>query len=516
MAPHQSGQTGGVFPVPRLVTYIADYERCLDIVSNKKLKTFCNERLQALDLKFDMHQHLNGRKEENQCELNDNVDLNRVTKVDTHIHATAAASADDLCLFIKTKLETYGDEIVLRGKPLRDICAAANMTPSNITIDRLDIQGDVNLFDRFDLFNDKYAPGGSRDLKSIFLSIENDVKGRYLAELLKVTHGRNAQYGTYSEWRISVKGQSKKDWTSIANWIIDHDLDKLQYNRWMVQHPRIYNALKEGGKVQNYGQILQNFFEPLFAATLDPVAHPKLSSLLECISGFDSVDDESTNDEALADISPADWVSSENPGYSYQLYHFWANITVLNRLRASKGLNTYSFRPHCGESGDKSHLAAGYLLTNGVAHGINLIHSVSLQYLYYLDQIGIHCSPVSNNFLFLKLKDNPFFTLFCRGLNITLSTDDPMIFHLTPNALMEEYAIARIFWSMSTTDLSEVARNSVIQSSFPDAWKLSMLGANYHLYPLSIANDPHFTNIAPIRAIFREDCYNAEMDLLKP
>ena len=30
-----------------------------------------------------------------------------------------------------------------------------------------------------------------------------------------------------------------------------------------------------------------------------------------------------------------------------------------------------------------------------------------------------------------------------RGLNVTLSTDDPLIFHLTKEPLLEEYAIAK-------------------------------------------------------------------------
>ena len=37
--------------------------------------------------------------------------------------------------------------------------------------------------DRFDLFNEKYDVAGSSDLRSIFLSINNDIHGRYLAEV---------------------------------------------------------------------------------------------------------------------------------------------------------------------------------------------------------------------------------------------------------------------------------------------------------------------------------------------
>ncbi len=119
------------------------------------------------------------------------------------------------------------------------------------------------------------------------------------------------------------------------------------------------------------------------------------------------------------------------------------------------------------------------MLSNGIAHGIALQHSNSLQYLYYLDQIGLHVSPSSNNFLFMKIKDSPFCDFFKRGLNVSLSTDDPMIFHMTDHPLLEEYSICRIFWSFSNSDLSEIARNSVLQSGYSHEWKLKWLGPNY-------------------------------------
>lgn len=46
-------------------------------------------------------------------------------------------------------------------------------------------------------------------------------------------------------------------------------------------------------------------------------------------------------------------------------------------------------------------------------------------------------SPLSNNFLFRKIRTNPFPKLFKRGLNVTLSTDDPLLFHMSDDALLE-------------------------------------------------------------------------------
>ncbi len=46
---------------------------------------------------------------------------------------------------------------------------------------------------------------------------------------------------------------------------------------------------------------------------------------------------------------------------------------------------------------------------------------------YYLAQVGIAVSPLSNNSLFLDYKRNPFPLMFKRGLNVSLSTDDPLV-----------------------------------------------------------------------------------------
>jgi adenosine deaminase len=49
-----------------------------------------------------------------------------------------------------------------------------------------------------------------------------------------------------------------------------------------------------------------------------------------------------------------------------------------------------------------------------------------LQYLFYLAQIGLCMSPLSNNTLFLDYHKNPFPAFFARGMSVSLSTDDPL------------------------------------------------------------------------------------------
>jgi len=175
--------------------------------------------------------------------------------------------------------------------------------------------------------------------------------------------------------------------------------------------------------------MLQNIFTPMVEATLYPEKHPKVAELLKHVVGFDSVDDEGNPEAGCGCETPREWTGDQNPAYCWQLYYLWANIKVINNLRKSKGLNTFALRPHAGETGDVMHLAATYMLADSINHGINLDKQVTLQHLYYLDQVGLSISPLSNNFLFRKMKDSPFPKFFNRGLNVTLSGRPAVVSH---------------------------------------------------------------------------------------
>lgn len=148
-------------------------------------------------------------------------------------------------------------------------------------------------------------------------------------------------------------------------------------------------------------------------------------------------------------------------------------------------------------------LATTYLLCPSINHGINLEHQVSLQYLYYLDQVGLSISPLSNNFLFRKIASSPFPKLFRRGLNVTLSTDDPLLFHMSDDALLEEYSVARASFDLSMTDVSEIARNSVLQSGFEEELKKEWLGDDYRKGVTFC--DESKTHVPLMRAKFRAE-----------
>ena len=85
-------------------------------------------------------------------------------------------------------------------------------------------------------------------------------------------------------------------------------------------------------------------------------SHPDLHRFLQHVSGFDSVDDESKPENSMFDIgrcfysfhffnlpcacsdvpTPDEWTWHENPPYAYYIYYTYANLTVLNQLRAER------------------------------------------------------------------------------------------------------------------------------------------------------------------------------------
>ena len=90
------------------------------------------------------------------------------------------------------------------------------------------------------------------------------------------------------------------------------------------------------------------------------------------------------------------------------MYYIFANLKCLNNLRKQHNLNTFQFKPHCGEAGTIDHLISGYFMSEAINHGLVLESSQVVKYLFYLTQIGIAMSPVSNNRIFCRYQENPF------------------------------------------------------------------------------------------------------------
>ena len=211
--------------------------------------------------------------------------------------------------------------------------------------------------------------------------------------------------------------------------------------------------------------------------------------------------------------TPAEWDLLHEPAYAYYAYYVWANLHVLNALRARRGMRHIAFRPHAGEAGDVDHLVSAFLLAKNIAHGINLRKSPVLQHLFYLAQIGLNMSPLSNNRLFLDYHRNPFPLFFARGLPVALSTDDPLQIHLTKEPLVEEYSVAAQVWKLSHTDLCEIARTSVLNSGFAHADKEHWVADTYWKEGAE-GNEEIKTNVPDVRLRFRQDTLAGERALV--
>lgn len=78
---------------------------------------------------------------------------------------------------------------------------------------------------------------------------------------------------------------------------------------------------------------------------------------------------------------------------------------------------------------------------------------------------------------------------------------------------MEEYAIAAQLWKLSTCDLCEIARNSVLQSGLSHQEKKHFIGSNY-LEDGPEGNDIRRTNVAQIRMSYRHETLCNELSFL--
>ncbi|CAO1637071.1 unnamed protein product [Parajaminaea phylloscopi] len=505
--------------IPTLRDYFKDLDYLLSVISEGPVKSFAWRRLKYLEGKWNLYSLMNEGREVEGMKRVRHRDFYNVRKVDTHVHHSASMNQKHLLRFIKAKIKRHPDDVVIHrdGKDLTlaEVFASLNLTAYDLSIDTLDMHAHRETFHRFDKFNLKYNPIGESRLREIFLKTDNLIKGRYLAEITKeiMTDLESSKY-QMAEYRVSIYGRSPDEWDKLAAWIVDNELFSPNV-RWLVQVPRLYEVYKGNGTVETFQDLLSNVFKPLFACTLNPQKHPKMHMFLQRVVGFDLVDDESKIERRYHRKfpTPSKWDTKESPPYNYWVYYMYANIASLNQFRKLRGFNTFVLRPHAGEAGDTDHLAAAYLTSQSISHGILLRKVPAMQYLYYLKQVGIAMSPLSNNALFLHYDRNPFPAYLRLGMNVSISTDDPLQFHLSKEPLLEEYSIATQVYRLSPCDMCELARNSVLQSGWEREIKRHWLGNNFHL-PGPSGNVTAKTNVPDIRLRYRQETLQEELDLI--
>ncbi|KAJ4344920.1 AMP deaminase [Ascochyta clinopodiicola] len=508
-----------IVSIPTLREFYIDLDAILEISSDGPSKSFAFRRLQYLEGKFNLYYLLNEYQEIADSKKVPHRDFYNVRKVDTHVHHSACMNQKHLLRFIKSKMKKSPDEVVLfrDGKhlTLREVFESINLTAYDLSIDTLDMHAHTDSFHRFDKFNLKYNPIGESRLRTIFLKTDNFIKGRYLAEITKevISDLESSKY-QFVEWRISIYGRDLEEWDKLAAWVVDNKLFSPNV-RWLIQVPRLFDVYKATGLMHDFEEVVRNVFQPLFEVTKDPSSHPKLHIFLQRVIGFDSVDDESKVERRMYRKfpTPKEWTTKQNPPYSYWMYYLFSNIASLNVWRKQRGFNTFSLRPHCGEAGDTDHLAAAVLCCHSISHGLLLRKVPLLQYIFYLEQIGVAMSPLSNNALFLAYERNPFISYFRRGLNVSLSTDDPLQFAFTKEPLIEEYSVAAQIYKLSAVDMCELAKHSVEQSGFEHIVKKKWLGSNYHL-PGVAGNDMARSNVPSVREAFRHETLMQELSMI--
>jgi len=443
--------------------FYGDLRRTMKVIGSAAVNSFASKRMVLLEAKFQMYLLLNEDKEICVTKINPHRDFYNVRKVDTHIHHSASMHPKHLLRFIKKKLKKEAERVVIfrdgTELTLKQVFESLKMTAYDLSLDMLDVHADNQTLHRFDRFNLKYNPCGSSRLREIFLKTDNMLGGLYLAQLTKemFVDMEDNKY-QMTELRISIYGRSKDEWKKLAMWVNNNDL-YCENNRWVIQVPRLFHVhVKTVKGVKTFTDFLDNIFGPLFEATRDPQSHPEMHLFLQQVIGFDSVDDESLPEIKIWRDPPApdEWCEEDNLPYSYYIYHMWANLSALNAFRRERGFNTFALRPHAGEAGELDHMVTAFLLSESIAHGIAMRRSPALQHLFYLEQVGLCMSPMSNNALFLRYEKNPFDLFFKRGLNVSLSTDDPLQFHVTKEALIEEYGMAKQVWKYRsvTVDLT--------------------------------------------------------------
>ena len=110
--------------------------------------------MESLKSKFELHSKLNKIKEANQQKLIPHRDFYNVRKVDTHIHAASCMNQKHLLRFIKKKIKTNGDTIVINHQKkgpmtLNQVFDELKLTPFDLSVDKLAMHAVRKIFFSF-------------------------------------------------------------------------------------------------------------------------------------------------------------------------------------------------------------------------------------------------------------------------------------------------------------------------------------------------------------------------------
>ncbi|KAK6010639.1 putative AMP deaminase, partial [Ostertagia ostertagi] len=162
--------------------FLSDTERLTQMIVDGPLKSFCFRRLSYLQNKFQLH-------------------------VDTHIHAASSMNQKHLLRFIKKKIRTEANTVVLEKVLVPSSTASDSENNKPVTMKEVFKKMGI---DAYDLSVDMYNPVGESTLREIFIKTDNYVGGKYFAEvLMEVLSDLEDSKYQHAEPRLSIYGRSK-------------------------------------------------------------------------------------------------------------------------------------------------------------------------------------------------------------------------------------------------------------------------------------------------------------------
>ncbi|ESL07750.1 adenosine monophosphate deaminase [Trypanosoma rangeli SC58] len=492
----------------------------------------CSQRLHVLEEKYNLYKLCNSELENPDRYRRDSGVFSSGTKVDNGVYLASIMNSQWLVEYIQETMEMEGDEMVYLAKDakepqtLRSVCEQLDLAdPAQLSVDGLGLTppNEKRLY-RYDVLDPELNRAGrnSAELLRLFLTPDTLNKGRHFAEAVRpilFLNGSRQRSIQATESIIEICGLSPDDWERTANWIHSHGLDEQPNNQWLIALPRRQMRKEMAGEpLEHYQQHLENLFLPLFMATLAPEdpKNTQVASFLSRIGGFLIVSDEEERESEFQRKvrRPAEVSWSENVCDLYFAYNIWVNLCSLNAFRRRKGLCTLQLRAAAGgRSSQMDVLVYSYLLCDSVMNGVILDQQPVLQYLYGIQRIGMVMSPLSNNSLGLPYMQNPFHVFFRRGLNVSLATNRPLLFHFSREPLIEEYGTASRLYQLSGIDVCEIALNSVMLSSFPLSTKILWLGEAFLTEGLK-GNVFDYSKVPTARLELRQDMWQTELHII--
>lgn len=481
------------------------------ICNNKNNIKHCSNKLIIYYNEFSEYKRNNFENENNELRKK-RIDFYNLKKIDNHCHLSAVMTTNELKQYMIDHNQDPQSSITIYK--MNSIIDEKNVIHRK----------KCNCYDKYNFndFNNKYYIGkhgvtdnpnnlrqcllkinsGKDKLERINTSVPkynlhnlgkfNCSKPHYANICKKVCNIRNKN-NTHLDLRISLYGKSKNELETLAKWFTNNKLYNITNVDWYIQIPRIPHLIHRNNfsinSPNDYFSSFVEWFDNIFVPIKEAYNknNSQLLLFLNKVFGFDSVDNEEEyNDEYYKNVGTIidnkyikkQLKNKKNPfNYSMYLYLMWYYISDLNKTVKNKR-KIFFFKPHSGELGYAHHLLTSFILCDSICHGINLISdTVSkydnnleilkknknnvLLYLYCKDKVGCALSPISNSYLSRNYRCLHLDLLFNVGLNMSINTDDPLMFHLTNDPLMEEYTMIKTIYNLSLIDLVELINNSI-------------------------------------------------------